>query len=411
MNTKGWREEVKRLGDSALKEFESRLASFSPFDYRVQEYSASLDKFRWLYRVPEEVFLLEKILSLRLKKKIEPSLSPRVFSYRKGTGSLDAVRSFWKWGQKALRRQPRKGQGIYVLRFDVKSYTDEIPLDERSPLWRQVENLGFGEKDLQFIKSLTRPVVEADDLGGERCRWRGIPTGSPLTPQLANLYLSCFDEWVTSHHEVFYARYGDDMIIAHSDRAVALSIYQQSTERLRELRLGLHPEKSYGIFWCPSGTSHHADDFFKPAVNVDYLGVQLHASTGIRLNTEKMRVLRNGWIRQLSRTLELLSKLEEPLDPGVKNTILVEAANRYFSPQYLQSQTYLADFYSWVEDAGQLHELEDFVARTLTQAMAGVRGTRAYRQVSWKQLIQQYGWQSPRHYWYLKRSNRNQHAP
>ncbi len=82
-------------------------------------------------------------------------------------------------------------------------------------------------------------------------RTQGLPTGSPLSPLLANLYLDKFDEWV--HRQgVRMVRFGDDFLVFCRDREQAERLLQQSKAQLSLIGLQINADKT-GILDASDG--------------------------------------------------------------------------------------------------------------------------------------------------------------
>ncbi len=83
---------------------------------------------------------------------------------------------------------------------------------------------------------------------GLATKYLGVPTGSPISTTLFNVYLDPVDQLFSDPGEGFYARYADDIIFAHPDP----SVVQQATRRLDlalfELGLSANQEKGRDLF-------------------------------------------------------------------------------------------------------------------------------------------------------------------
>jgi hypothetical protein len=121
-----------------------------------------------------------------------PRLSPRVFSYRKGLAWLTPIAEFATFLRAERRQQTdTRTRGVYVLRLDVDSYTDSIPLGSWSPLWSMLE-----EEVGKPLPPLVEHVIRAEMrvIGGAvACRVKGLPMGQPIAAVVANLYLGDMD--------------------------------------------------------------------------------------------------------------------------------------------------------------------------------------------------------------------------
>lgn len=70
----------------------------------------------------------------------------------------------------------------------------------------------------------------------------GLPQGGALSPILINLVMDCVDRAVLdgAPDDLFYARYCDDMIIAHPDKKVCAAAFERYLVKMDALRLPIH---------------------------------------------------------------------------------------------------------------------------------------------------------------------------
>src|SRR3954452_24229105 len=115
---------------------------------------------------------------------VAPALSPRVFSYRRGLSWAIPVTELAAY----LRAARRRGHGgVHVLRRDVDSYFDSIPLGARSPLWPMLKH-HLGGVVPKLVEQVVRVelVLAEGGLAGRVC---GLPMGQPIGGVIGNLYL------------------------------------------------------------------------------------------------------------------------------------------------------------------------------------------------------------------------------
>src|SRR3954452_1705993 len=114
---------------------------------------------------------------------VAAELSPRVFSYRRGLSWAVPVTELAAY----LRKARRSGNGgVHVLRRDVDSYFDSIPLGAPSPLWPMLErHLGAPLPELVVE---TARVELSPEGGGLPRRLSGVPTAPPIGGVIATLY-------------------------------------------------------------------------------------------------------------------------------------------------------------------------------------------------------------------------------
>ena len=391
------RTRIKEISHQILPQFLDALPKLSPVQFRAIEYEALLDKKRILYRMSEEHCFLDKLLSLELLEKTKSILPKEVMSFQKGKGPFDVVHDVQEW----MKNAPR--DGLFVMRTDIRSYTDSIPVRDSSPLWVKLESLGYHSHQIAHFKSVLRPLILADKEKGETQRIVGIPTGLALTPVISNLYGVDLDQVALSDPDLFYRRYGDDIILGAKDARNLLEVWPKLEKVAKSLSLEFHPEKTKRLLWSRNGFTKTDTPEFKGTQYLDFLGFQLQFKKGLRLNAEKMQELRTGWVGRILRTRNQLESEYIHASFDEKAKILVQVTNEYFSPQSTDLNGRIHDLYQWVDDQGQLKELEDFTARVLTQTISGIKGCRAYSKISWKELIEKWNWKSPRYQWICSR--------
>lgn len=115
---------------------------------------------------------------------------------------------------------------------------------------RAVEGLRLPAWVLLYVKRwLAAPVIMPD--GGARARDRGTPQGSVVSPVLANLFLHwAFDSWMGREFpDCPFERYADDGLIHCKSQARARQVLAALEQRMTEVGLDLHPDKTR-IIYC-----------------------------------------------------------------------------------------------------------------------------------------------------------------
>src|SRR5919201_898438 len=187
-----------------------------------------------------------------VSEAVAPRLSSRVFSYRKGLAWLTPISGFAAYIRAERRRQPDlRSRGVYVLRRDVDSYTDSIPLGSSSPLWAMIES-ALGAPTPPLIEQVVRVELRLPG-GGVGCRVKGLPMGQPIASVVANLYLGDLDRALETIPGGFYARYGDDFLFAHADLAVAREAEDIIDRTLDSLSLTVNEKKRRTLYLTPPG--------------------------------------------------------------------------------------------------------------------------------------------------------------
>ena len=182
----------------------------------------------------------QTVVAQELEAKVEPIFHPDSYGYRPRRSALDAV---------AACRQ-RCWDTNWVIDLDIARFFDSVP-------WDRVVTAVEANTELPWVvlyvkRWLHAPVQLAD--GSLRERDRGTPQGSAISPVLANLFLHyAFDLWMTREFPgVRFERYVDDAVVHCVSEAQAHRVLAALVERMREVGLELHPDKTR-IVYCKDG--------------------------------------------------------------------------------------------------------------------------------------------------------------
>jgi hypothetical protein len=313
-------------------------------------------------------------------------LSPRVFSYRKGLSWLTPVSELAAYIRAERRKHadPR-ARGVYVLRRDVDSYTDSIPIGRDSPLWPLLE--GELGAPLPLVEDVIRAEMRLPG-GGVVCRAKGLPMGQPIASTVANLYLGDLDRALQELPGGFYARYGDDFLFAHPDHAVAREAAAVSDEILRTLRLTVNAKKRRTLFLTPPGRP--SDDWpeAKGTSGVPFLGTRIGADGTIGLDEPKIRAI----LRELDRRTAATVRTLNGADREQAGRAVCAVVNQALDPHSALSQQRSAiALRRVVTDRRQLEQLDYWIARIVVKALTGRKDARAFREIPYSKLRRDWG--------------------
>ena len=142
--------------------------------------------------------------AMLLEEKLEPIFHPDSYGYRPGRSAHDAL---------AVTRE-RCWKQAWVLDLDIRAFFDNVPHDL---LLKAVAHHTRERWVLLYIERWLKAPMQMPD-GTLVARERGTPQGSPISPLLANLFMTyAFDMWMTREHPgAPFERYADD-IVAHCD--------------------------------------------------------------------------------------------------------------------------------------------------------------------------------------------------
>jgi len=335
---------------------------------------ARLDKERALFVFSAADLVLHGVIAGLIAEASEPRLSTRVFSYRRGRSSLAAVRQLARAARRhaAARPDPRE-RGLYVVHCDVESFGDSVPLAPDAPLWAALRGVLGDGQTWPLVEACVRPPIAAD---GPAEAWRGLPTGSPIVPPIANLYLGPVDRALEALPGGFYVRYGDDLLFAHAEADVAGAALERIDATLAALRLRVNPKKRRLLFWNGAGRPSAA---WPGATSIDALGLRVAWDGTIGLPRRKLReVLVDARARAVrSRAL---------LPAGARGPAVAAAVAAALDPSSPFAHAYAGLLRAVVTDRRQLAQLDHLLALAVAAAAGERPGVRAFREAPPRQL-------------------------
>jgi len=171
--------------------------------------------------------LIQQAIAQPLGEVFEPLFSRYSYGYRPGKSAHDAVRQ--------MRHYVVEDGLKYVVDIDIRCFFDEVNHDI---LMRQIAEEVNDKTVLRLIGSYLRAgkLVNNQKV---RHNGKGVPQGGPLSPLLANIYLTPLDRELEKRG-LRFVRYADDLTIyAGSQRAAEriLSSIVAWIEKNRKLRI------------------------------------------------------------------------------------------------------------------------------------------------------------------------------
>ncbi|MBN2535486.1 MAG: CRISPR-associated endonuclease Cas1 [Spirochaetales bacterium] len=172
----------------------------------------------------------------------------RSFGYIRGKGREDAKR--------VINKLILEGY-LWVFESDIESFFDDLNRDVVLKAVKKILPPGDRIVYTVIAETLMAPIIS----GSVRLeRNRGLPTGSPLSPLLANLVLDVFDEKMAEKGHLMI-RYADDFIVMTKTREELIKAGADAREILAGLDLILNPEKT-GIKSISDGFTFLGYDFY-----------------------------------------------------------------------------------------------------------------------------------------------------
>ncbi len=227
---------IQRFRASAAKNLERLRAEVIANSYRflplleilIEKKPGSKVTRRLLVPVVRDRVLLTAI-ARRLSLSFEDEFLDASFAYRPGRGVDRAVARVIQLRDRGMH---------YVLDADIHAFFDSVP----HPKLLEI----LAARDLTPpLLLLLRDAIRASFWDGRKLRRliRGVPQGSPLSPLLANLFLTGFDQELAAR-DGHLVRYADDFLVlcrsheeAHAARALA-------SDWMARHGLELKPEKT-----------------------------------------------------------------------------------------------------------------------------------------------------------------------
>jgi RNA-directed DNA polymerase len=171
--------------------------------------------------------VVQHALLLLLTPIVEAELAPVTFACRPGLGPHHALRAV----EEALERAPRDA---FIIRADIEAFYDAI---------LHAALLDLLRRRLQGQKLIS--LVWSQITAWAKYKRIGIAQGAPLSPLLANWFLSDVDWFFVARSTCAYIRYMDDIfIVVAGGRARADECLKQLGEKLAVNGLKLSAKKT-----------------------------------------------------------------------------------------------------------------------------------------------------------------------
>lgn len=299
-----------------------------------------------------------------LLEQFEPLFSHDLYSFRRGRSNQQALRELKKF------LQTSRSHSILIVKRDISRYGDSIP---QGRLWRRLSKTIDLRGNVLFASILRqgiRPKVQSQDR-----LWtltQGIPSGSPLIPPLENFYLLSldrrFDQLRQQMAPLFYARYGDDFLIATPHASYEKIIDSAINQAVSDLGLSIKDEKKVNLIL----KRHQSPGF-------EWLGRRINPDFQFGLKTQQYREVK----KFLSAELRHLARLATPyvsqrIDVAI--TILHNGTHDLFIEGLMQNER-LRDFVVRQEKAVLVKSMDQWIRQILVCSLCkqGLKRRLAWR--------------------------------
>lgn len=309
---------------------------------------------------------------------------PGVYSYLPGLTNLGAMRAFAEFVRAHRQRVGPSGGPLYVLQSDFEKYGDNLPVGPDAALWRtlrEVASLGSETGEISslawdLITALVRPVVRDED-GAQFTRVNGVAMGTPLVPLLGNLAAAPMDRAVTTIDGLFYVRYNDDFILAHSDLAAIHEADARIDSLVAELGVKRKLSKELRTALSGHGRPCTVDPAYQGRNRIDCLGLSVSHSGTMTVGPHRLR----RFVRRVTTRIAGAAPALTPLPVDERARHLVAATNVMLDTASPFAVAGLAALLESTTDRGALKDTDYRIARKIAQAATGVPGVRGFRQL------------------------------
>lgn len=341
-----------------------------PCEVKVKE------KIRTVYQFVPTDRVVNLAVTTVLNNLAEQILVKNVYSYRNGYSYIGAVQDFARYirSYRAKIKDPRD-RGLYVVRSDISSYFDSIPTGANSPLWTWLRKL-LGEDKVNkypelwnIFQQAIHPLIVLPN-GGNGYREFGVPTGSPVSNAIANLYLAELDARLAAYEDSFYARYGDDIIFANSSDSITDQALADIKDSLNLLGLSLNEKKTETVFFNGAGRSS-ANSGYRGNNRLEFLGFSIDFHGTISIKPKRINAMLAEFEACFLRLARLVCK-NNP-DPDKCGPIFTRYLNILLNPAHPGCHPYAKILRTVVTDRPQLQQLDYRLIRLLIYVATGTK--------------------------------------
>ncbi|WP_227430944.1 CRISPR-associated endonuclease Cas1 [Psychrobacter sp. I-STPA6b] len=187
---------------------------------------------RQIEHLNQKDMVVHRLVHNTLAPIIDDIQHPASLAYQKGKSRQDAYQQIVTLLEQGYH---------WVVEADIADFFANVPLE---PLLIRLANL-LPKKE-QLLIALVRTLITApyfDAKGNLIERQKGLMQGSPLSPTLANLYLTQFDTTL-QNNKLAFVRYSDDFLILCKQQKSATDALALVSTTLAEMGLSLAVDKT-----------------------------------------------------------------------------------------------------------------------------------------------------------------------
>ncbi len=246
----------------------------------------------------------------------------------------------------------------YWHKLDICDYFNSVDVDLLLPMLEQVLSADKGL--FAFMKQMLledRALVD----GSPVTLKRGIMAGTPVSPFLANVYLSNLDQRF-AEQGIVYARYSDDIILFARSQEQADVYAELAAQAIKDLNLAINEEKA-----CSGGP----DDPWS------FLGVECCGGT-IDLSAATLQKLK-GKLRRKSRALHRWKLRKDATDERAMRAFVRSVNRKLYANREENDLTWARWFFPLITSDARLHEVDRCIRDGMRYVATGRYNKGNYR--------------------------------
>ncbi len=360
-----------------------------PEECRIHIQAKNKDRIVYKFHPADKIVIA--VLSSLITELFSPFLSDYVFSYRAGVSNKDEVIVLGNY-----IKQMRKENGhrsFFIFQTDIASYSDVINVTDRCHFWPMLtsyfKKLNIEPTPYQWylLKESIRPAYQSAD-GPLQCNLKGVPTGSPITQVIYNYYISDLDMEMEQQENLFYARYGDDIVLCSPDMEVVEQAKNQLLDGLNKRGLAASEKKTLQYYFSPAG-NQGPNSGWRGSNRIDFLGYSLKATGEYAISVPRQKKLMLRVRKRIKNIIKMIPS--ETVDK--KGRILSKFFNDYLSDITNQNNPLILAVRQ-TNDMQELKEMDRKIALAIAEAATGKKGVKVFREVPYKKIRQEWGLRS-----------------
>lgn len=193
------------------------LGVYEPNVVQVYEILSKKGKVRKIYKFTVIDIFIQKAISQVIQDKLDSLLVDNIYSFRKGKGTIDVIRSGIDFINKGYE---------YIVEIDIRKYFESIDYVHLSNILLKFIN----DKILvSLIMKYQNCLIQNDNKIKRKSK--GLVTGSSISPIISNLYLLDLDKQYSKYN---YIRYCDNIYIFVANKEEGINLITNISKVIKD---------------------------------------------------------------------------------------------------------------------------------------------------------------------------------